>query len=220
MYTDKEIAKLHADKNYKKTNSFCKNVHLSHTVIKAGISGIPVSISSEGKISSLVAVITLLWLFLRYMYITKEITSCRSRIIEGLLNTSFVIVPDKLVRDSIGAGNIWLEYKKDKIKVVKNACVEYIGTAEYRMILYAHSCIRDEAVFYQEFQKISGKIEQIFELANDELIQMKIKEAMLEYSNVLKDDECTNILINLFSNNQHTGNLTHGINSNNGNERG
>jgi len=220
VFTDKEIVELHADKKYKKSNGFFRNVRLARAVIKTGVGGISISMSNAGTVSISVAIISLFWLFLRYKFITKEMTDCRSRIIEGLLNTGFVIDPDKLVKDSIGTGNMWLEFRSEKIGAVSSACVEYIETAEHRAILSAHSYITDSNTRSQAFQKVLIEIKRVFKLANDELVQIEIKEAMLKYSNVLNNNECVTMLQNVFSNNLHAGKLTHRNDSNNGNEGG
>lgn len=208
MFTDKEIIELHADKKYKKTNGFFKNVHLSHAIIKSGIGGVSVSISTAGTMSISVAIISMFWTILRYKFITKEITNCRSRIIEGLLNTGFVIAPDKLIKDSIRTGTMWLEYNRNKVEAVGGACIEYIETAEHRVILATYSYINDNDSLAQAFQNARSELERIFKLVNDELIQKEIKEAMLEYSSVLNNAECIPLLKGIFSENSYAGNLT------------
>ncbi len=222
MFTDNEIIKLHADKKYKKTNGFIRNVHLSHTVIKSGFGGISISLSTTGTMSFSVAIISIFWLFLRYRFITKEITDCRMRIIEGLLNTSFVIAPNELLKNFIKPGNMWLEYSQEKIDVLGKACIEYIATPEHRKILSSHSCKKnDKNAMAQAFKDVHTELKRIFKLADNELWRMKIiKKATLDYPDILQDSEYADILKRIFLNNQRAGNLTSPNNSSFGGEGG
>jgi len=220
MFTDKEIVELQSDKKYKKTNGFFKNFHLSRMVIKTGNSGVSASISSAGTVSLSVTVFSFLWLFFRYKVITKEITDCRSRIIEGLLNTDFVHDRNNLVREAIKPGNMWLEYSLEKVDIIGKACIDYIVTTKHRVILSKYSYMKtDEKQLRQAFQDAHTSLEQIFKLVKEELLHAKFSEMMWRYSDVLADTVCREKILQTFSTNQRIGNLTSAINLNNGQKR-
>jgi len=209
MFTDKEIIDLHKDKKYKKTNSFLKNVGLSHTVIKAGLGGVSISISpATGTISFSVAIISWFWKFLRYRFITNEITNCRSKIIEGLLNKDFMVSPERLIKGSIGTGNMWLEYNKDKINFMENACIEYISTPEHRIILSAHSYIEDREMLVQVCNNALAELERIFSLVRDILFKEEFRALSRNYPDILSNEEHAILIQRIFMSNNRSGNLT------------
>jgi hypothetical protein len=213
MFTDDELIELHADKEYKKTNGFFRNVHFSRTVIRNKCSGISLSFSTAGTASFSVSIISILWFVLRYFFITKEITGCRSRIIEELLNINPVIGSDKLINNFVKPGNIWLEDSREKIIVLGNACVEYITTAEHRAILSSHSHLNNSVELTQKFQKVHAELERIFRSATGELELREINMALFNYTNMLNNDEYGTLLKRIFFINQRSGNLTSSNNS-------
>ena len=208
MFTDVEVIKLHNDKRYRKSNGFCKNVRLSHSIVKSGVGGISVSISTIGTISLSVSVISLFWVALRYKFITSELTSCRAKIIESLLNSNVITTPEELVESSIGIGNMWLEYNRHKIDVIRRACLEYIETPEYRVILSEYSHISDRDTLTQLFKNVRAEIERIFMHSNDTLVQKEIKDAMANYSTALDNEKCAIMFQEIFMTNSSSGNLT------------
>ena len=166
------------------------------------------SISTAGTVAISVAIISLFWIALRYIFITRELANCRAKIIEGLLNTEFVIELESLIESSVGTGNMWLEYNRHKIDIIKRACLEYIETAENRVILTAYSYITDKSMLTQIFRDVRIEIERIFKLSKDELVQKEIKDAMMDYSTVFDNEKCVNVLQDIFSRNANSGNLT------------
>ena len=196
MFTNEEIIKLRKDKKYKKTNGFLKNCYLSQRVIKSGIGNLSISVSTSGTVS--ISIISWLWKLLsRNWFITKEITYCRSRIIEGLLNTESIVSSEKLIKESICIGK--LEYNRDVVKIIGNACIEYIGTAEYRVILASHSNIQDKEEQVQAFHNAREELERIFKLADKEFQEDEIKAAMRAYNNISNNEDFANLIKSIYN---------------------
>jgi hypothetical protein len=209
MFTDAEIINLHNDKKYRKSNSFCKNVRLSHSVVESGVGGLSLSISATGAPSLSVSLTSFLWIGLRYIFITGELTSCRAKIIENLLNTDFIIAPEKLVERSIGIGNLWLEYNNHKVDVMKRACLEYIETAEHRAILATHSYINEKDILSQAFIDVRARIEQVFFLAKEDLLWKEEKELYKKkYFDALDNEKMSSFILESFTRNSTSGHLT------------
>lgn len=212
MFTDNTIAELHKDKEYKKSNGFFKNVHLSRGVVKTGIgSRASLVISSDGDVafSFSTVFIRLFWIFLRYKFITDEITSCRSKIIEELLHRNSTIPQDKLIESSIMQGSRWLAYDINKIDVVRCACIEYIGKAEHRIILSRHSCITDDRLREEAFLRTYCALDHIFKAAHVELTQKRLgDDVVARYRDLIRKPEGIKKMLDLFSDNSHAGNLT------------
>jgi len=210
MFTNRELINLRADTRYKKTNGFCKNFHLPCSIIREKI-GVMAESAVSAKFESVPKVFFyLFWLVVRYYFITVEITACRSKIIENLLLTPPIISQDRIIFDSIRPSNKWLERKRNKIQALRDACIEYIGIPEYRAILVAHSHIKVQKRLDQAFIDVRNTIEKIFQLADEQLYNEGIVEALSDgnYHYVLKSPKHLALLQEIYAKNGQEGNLT------------
>jgi hypothetical protein len=174
MFTDEKMVSLRGDNNYRKSKSIFNwnNFRLSFSAIRSGAGVIPTSISSVRS----VLIFLYSFLFRRY-YITREITDCRSNIIENLLNDESPIKPEFLIKHFIEGNNVWLEYKEAKVKVLRDACLSYIDTPEYRNILFEYSNISDRESFGIALNNARSEIERLFRHAIIELSEEALKLA-------------------------------------------
>lgn len=207
MFTDKNLITLHKCKEYKVSNSFCKNFTYTISIVKAGAGGISLSFSSKGTPSVTVNIIAVFWFILRFLYITKEFTDCRAKIIESLLNKEFSVDNSTLIKNSIKANSMWMEYKKDKVEFLEIACINYLDSPENRTLLCSKSDIpHDQSI--EVIQKVHAEITDIFKVFCKELILYELRIAMLEYSDVVQNQKFISQLQNIFTTNSKTGNLT------------
>ena len=212
LFTDAEIVELQNVKDYKRTNRCWQNRHLSRKVIKLGKLelGISVNLSISGP-SLEMSPPKIFWFFSRRYYITKELIKCRTKIIEQLLNKESNISPDDLVKSSIGKSQKWLEYHVDKLsklRVVKDACLEYIEEPKNKLLLgkQNHSKVADDQLT-EVFWNVREKIEEIFRLTEVELKRKKVYDVNLDYLEGVGYEEFATKVLEITLNHIRTGNL-------------
>ena len=207
MFTDKELASLHKASEYRKENGI-KNLTYTFLVIRAKASGmVSLSIASDGGLSLSANIISIFWFLLRYFYITIEFVQSRSYIIEGLLSSQYKYDQQSILKDAIGASNLWLELKEDKLRILESACLKFIDSPENRTLLASHSCLPyDECIV--QIIRARSIIKQIFRSALEELICRLNELGHRKYEDLLHDKESVTCMQNTFISNSQAGNLT------------
>lgn len=143
MFTDETIKQLNLDKRYKKTNSLFSNLKYSDCIVKMGGGSFSLSVNFSPSVSVSVNFLKLLWIILRYYYITTELVKYRKKIVEFVLHNNYDKEFD-VIRNSLDSSCKWLEYNADKLSVVKKICLDYLCDVDNRLLLLQYSTLSIE----------------------------------------------------------------------------
>lgn len=209
MLTNYKITQLHGLKEYRKSNGICKNLYLSLPVVDAGeiISAISLTYSSSTGTTLKLVGLKAIWFILRYFVITANITSCRSRIIEALLNREYQYNEKSLIKDIVCDRKIWIEYSIEKLKFLEASCIDYLAIAENRIVLIqvsensAEQCNKD-------IRLVEDKIRILFENAREDVSLIEIRTKIQNYFILVTEEESKTYLKELFQETSSKGKLT------------
>lgn len=159
MLSDKDISKLHKDKEYKKSVSYFRLFPEVFGMIQNGGDFIEVSTDLSAKPQFSVKITTIFWFACRYFRITREVRKFRSNLIELLLSEwIYNTESGNILEECVIPNAIWLDLTNvKKLEYLKNCCIEYINDPENRVLLNKY--LKSQEAMY----KLKDDIIKLFE---------------------------------------------------------